>query len=265
MAAAAAGLSGAACPEATAVLAVRGLTRAFGGARGVFDVSLDLHAGEFVALIGPSGAGKTTLLRLLAGLDAPDSGSVLREDQPCTRPERGDTRVALVFQSPRLVGRRDALSNVLAGRLGRMGRWPALLGRWNEADLQMAVDALAQVGLPQVVSDRADRLSGGEQQRVSIARALVQQPRVLLLDEPVSSLDPTNARLILEMLAGCARRGLAVLASLHQHELAREFAHRVIEIADGRTLAPLRPGVQGHRTIPDQSGLITAPAPALRS
>ncbi len=223
-------------PEAVAPLAARGLTRAFDSARGVFDVSLEVRAGNFVALIGPSGAGKTTLLRLLAGLDAPDAGVVLRDGQPCAHRHHGDTRVALVFQRPRLVGRRDALSNVVAGRLGRVTRWRGLLGRWRDDDLRIAVEALAQVGLAQVAAERSDRLSGGEQQRVSIARALAQQPRVLLLDEPVASLDPDNARIVLEVLRGCAQRGLAVLASLHQHDLAHQFADEVIELSSGRRL-----------------------------
>jgi phosphonate transport system ATP-binding protein len=236
MAAAAARLSAVAPPAPAAVpaLAARSLTRAFGNGRGVFDVSLDLDAGEFVALLGPSGAGKTTLLRLLAGLDRPDAGSVLRDGVPCERRRRGDTRVALVFQRPQLVGRRDALSNVVVGRLGRVPRWHGLIGRWSDGDLRTAMDALAQVGLAHTVAERVDRLSGGEQQRVSIARALAQQPCVLLADEPVASLDPDNARAVLEILRACARRGLAVLASLHQHDLAHRYADRVLRLDGGR-------------------------------
>jgi phosphonate transport system ATP-binding protein len=227
--------------EEPAPLAARGLTRAFDGARGVFDLSLQVRAGRFVALIGPSGAGKTTLMRMLAGLDTPDAGAVLRDGVPCNHVRRGDTRVALVFQRPRLVGRLDALSNVVAGRLGHVTRWRGLLGRWHDDDLRLSIEALNQVGLAHVATDRADRLSGGEQQRVSIARALAQQPRVLLLDEPVASLDPDNARLVLEILRSCARRGLAVLASLHQHELAHEFADEVITLAAGRRLTSAAP------------------------
>jgi phosphonate transport system ATP-binding protein len=234
MAAAAARLSAATSADPGTVLAAQGLTRAFGNGRGVFDVSLRLGVGEFVALVGPSGAGKTTLLRLLAGLDRAESGAVLREGVPCAHRRHGDTRVALVFQRPQLVGRRDALSNVVVGRLGRVPRWRGLLGRWTDDDLRPAIAALAQVGLAHVAPERVDRLSGGEQQRVSIARALAQQPRVLLADEPVASLDPDNARVVLEILRACAQRGLAVLASLHQHDLAHRYADRVLRLDGGR-------------------------------
>lgn len=214
-------------------LQAQDLARRFANGRGISGVSLMLAPGDFVALVGPSGAGKTTLLRLLAGLDAPDAGTVLR-DGAAARPQRGDTRVALVFQKPRLVGRHAAVRNVLAGRLGHLSRTAALLGRFGEADLAIAFDALAQVGLLHVASERTDRLSGGEQQRVAIARALAQQPRVLLLDEPIASLDPDNARAVLAILRDCASRGLAVLASLHQPDLASEFAQLLLRMQDGR-------------------------------
>jgi phosphonate transport system ATP-binding protein len=215
-------------------LAMTGVTRRFGNGRGVADIDLRLHAGEFVALVGPSGAGKTTLMRLLAALEAPDSGTVLRFGEPRRAPRRGDARIAVVFQRPRLVGRLSALDNVLMGRLGTMPRWRALLGRFDAADRRCAFACLDRVGLLEHAGDRADRLSGGEQQRVSIARALVQAPRVLLADEPVSSLDPDNARAILTVLRGCADEGLAVLASLHQPELAHEFCSRVVALRAGR-------------------------------
>ena len=220
--------------DAPAVLAAQGLTRRFDGARGVSSVTLSLHDGQFTALVGPSGAGKTTLLRLLAGLDVPEAGEVRRDGAPVARPRRGDTRVALVFQRPQLVGRRSALDNVLAGRLGHLPRWRGLLARWGDTDLGIALQALADVGLLDRADARADTLSGGEQQRVSIARALSQQPRVLLADEPVASLDPANARRVLSILSAASRRGLAVLASLHQPELAREFADRVVTLDGGR-------------------------------
>lgn len=222
-----------AATEAGALHAER-LTRRYPGGHGVQDATLALHAAEFTALVGPSGAGKTTLLRLLAGLERPDAGRVLRDGLPAAGMQRGDTRVAVVFQRPRLVGRRSALANVLAGRLGHLPRWRGLLGRYGDADLRIALGALAQVGLLERADSRADRLSGGEQQRVSIARALAQQPRVLLADEPVASLDPDNARNVLGILRDCRSRGLAVLASLHQPELAQEFCDRILRMEAGR-------------------------------
>lgn len=214
-------------------LVASGLTRRFANGRGISAASLTLARGDFIALVGPSGTGKTTLLRLLAGLDRADAGTVLRDGAPAGA-RRGDTRVALVFQKPRLVGRQTALRNVLAGRLGHRPRTQALLGRFDAADVAIGLNALAQVDMLHVAADRTDQLSGGEQQRVAIARALAQQPRVLLLDEPVSSLDPANARSVLRILRTCADNGMAVLASLHQHDLAAEFARRVVRMQDGR-------------------------------
>jgi phosphonate transport system ATP-binding protein len=213
------------------LLAARGVSRRFANGRGLRPIDLSVRAGQFVALLGPSGAGKTTLLRLLAGLDRPGSGTVLFDGRPRWPVHRGDTAVALIFQKAHLVGRISAVRNVLGGRLGHRSRWRGLLGRFAEADWLVALDCLDKVGLLEHALDRTDRLSGGEQQRVAIARALAQQPRLLLADEPVSSLDPGNARQVLELLRGCADRGLAVVASLHQPELARRFADRIVPFA----------------------------------
>lgn len=211
-----------------------GLTRAFANGRGVFGIDLEVVPRQFVALVGASGAGKTTLLRLLAGLDRPDAGTLLRFGEDNLLARRGDTRVALVFQRPRLVGRLSAVENVMAGRLGHLSRWRGLFKRFGTADWRIAFECLHRVGLLTHAGDRADRLSGGEQQRVAVARAMAQQPRVLLADEPVASLDPANARVVLDILRECARDGLAVVASLHQPELAREFADRVVTLASGK-------------------------------
>ncbi len=215
-------------------VAAIGLTREFRSGRGVFDVDLHVESRQFLALVGPSGAGKTTLLRLLAGIERPDAGALTRFGDQDASACRGDTRVALVFQRPRLVGRLSAVENVLAGRLGHLPRWKGLLKRFAARDWTLAFECLDQVGLLAHAGDRADRLSGGEQQRVSIARALAQQPRVLLADEPVSSLDPLNARLVLGLLRQCADQGLAVVASLHQPDLALEFSDRIIALSNGR-------------------------------
>lgn len=219
------------------------VSRDHGQGRGAHEVSLTLSVGCFLALVGPSGAGKTTLLRLLAGLDTPDAGQVLRDGLAAPERRRCDTRVAMMFQRPRLVGCASALANVLTGRLGRLSGWHGLVGRYAEDDHLIAFDALAQMGL----LERADTLSGGQQQRVSIARALAQQPYLLVADEPVASLDPVNAHNVLRILREASMRGLAVLASRHQPEMACQYAHRLLQLRDGR----LQPG--GER-----------PAPAMR-
>jgi len=221
--------------SAATLLAAQALTRSFGAnpPRGVFDLHLVLRAGEFVALLGASGAGKTTLLRLLAGLEAADRGRIERFAGRARDP-RGDTSVALVYQRPRLVGRLNVIDNVLAGRLGHVSLWRGLARRFHVDDWRIAFAALDRVGLLDRAGERTDRLSGGEQQRIAMARALAQQPRVLLADEPVSSLDPANAERVLDTLRALADEGMAVLCSLHQPQLARRYADRIIGLSHGR-------------------------------
>ncbi|MFN7573078.1 MAG: phosphonate ABC transporter ATP-binding protein [Betaproteobacteria bacterium] len=253
--------SGAAQLPLSVVLGARAVSRRYGhgtAQRGVFDISLTLRAGEFVALLGASGAGKTTLLRLLAGLEVPDAGRIERTGHSATRHHRGDTSVAIVFQRPRLIGRLTAIDNVLGGRLGHVPRWRGLARRFREEDWRAALTALARVGLLERAEERTDRLSGGEQQRVAIARALAQQPRALLADEPVASLDPANAVRVLDILRALADDGLAVLCSLHQPEWARQYADRVLGLAAGRLSGPLAPAALDERAL---AALYVAPTP----
>jgi phosphonate transport system ATP-binding protein len=204
-------------------LVVSGLDVALGGRTVLRGVSLEVAAGEVVALAGLSGAGKTTLLRAVAGLLAVASGDVLAGGRP-----------ALVFQQHALAGRLTARDNVLVGALGRMGFWRAALRLWPRAEVVAAEACLDQVGLSGLGDRRADRLSGGQRQRVAIARALLQRSAVLLADEPVASLDPETAEGVLALLRELARRErLAVLVSLHQPDLAARFADRLLRLEDG--------------------------------
>ena len=216
------------------LLAAHGAARVFSNGRGLLGIDLQVCAGEFVALLGPSGSGKSTLLRLLAGLDRATAGEILLLGAPRRPSHRSDTSVALVFQRPHLVGRISAVENVLGGRLGHAPRWRAMLRQFTQTDWTVAFEALEKVGLLRHAHDRTDRLSGGEQQRVAIARALAQQPRLLLADEPVSSLDPDNARAVLRVLRECSYAGIAVVCSLHQPELAVAFADRTVSMDAGR-------------------------------
>lgn len=219
---------------AAPLMATHGLSRVYANGRGLLSIDLQVRAGEFVALLGPSGAGKSTLLRLFAGLDRATAGGILLRGVPRTPAHRRDTSVALVFQRPHLVGSISAAENVLGGRLGHATLWRGLARAFTENDWALALEALDQVGLLGHAHDRTDRLSGGEQQRVAIARAIAQQPRLLLADEPVSSLDPANAQRVLRILRGCADRGIAVVCSLHQPQLASEFADRAVFLEAGR-------------------------------
>ncbi len=207
-------------------LSIEGLSVALGRQPVLSDVSLAVAAGEVLAIEGESGAGKTTLLRAAAGL-LPHAGRV----------RSGDARPALVFQHHALARRLTARDNVLVGALGRLGFLRAAARLWPAEELALAAECLERVGLGPLANRRADRLSGGQCQRVAVARALMQRAPVLLADEPVSSLDPANAEAVLTLLRGLARQeGLAVLVSLHQPELARRHADRRLRLESGRVV-----------------------------
>ena len=199
-----------------------GVSARLGGRAVLRDVSLEVGAGEIVALQGPSGAGKTTLFRAAAGL-VPSTGKIVADGRP-----------AVVFQHHALAGRLSVRDNVLVGALARIGLLRATLRQWPSAEIGHAEDCLDRVQLAGFGARRADTLSGGQRQRVAIARALAQNSGVLLADEPVASLDPGNADLVMELLRDLAHReGLGVLVSLHQPELARRFADRSLRIEEG--------------------------------
>ena len=195
------------------------------------DVSFQCAPGEFIALLGASGSGKTTLLRGAAGLLAFDRGVV-------RSPGSGDRRtIAMVFQSHVLIDRLSALDNVLAGRLGYNPRWRGWLRRFTRDDRLLAADCLDRVGLLSHAARRVDAMSGGERQRIALARALAQKPAVLLADEPVASLDPEAGASVLRLLRECCRdRQATVVCSLHQPALALEHADRVVALRSGRVV-----------------------------
>lgn len=212
------------------MLAVRDLEKRYDGTPAISDVSVELRPGELTVLIGRSGAGKTTFLRCLDGLESPDAGTVALEGSPVEA-----TDVALVFQEGALVEGKSALENVLDGGLGREPAWREALGWHTPAEKRAAIERLHAVGLGGYADRRVRDLSGGERQRVGIARALHQEPAVLLADEPVASLDPPTGRSVLRQLAAVVRdRELVGLVSLHQPDLAREVADRYLGIREGR-------------------------------
>ncbi|MFC6938786.1 phosphonate ABC transporter ATP-binding protein [Salinirubellus sp. GCM10025818] len=197
-------------------------------------VSFDVESGEFVVVLGPSGAGKSTLLRILNGLTPPTSGTVRVNDRPVG--EAG-SEVGMVFQLHYLIESMSAYRNALTGSLGRTGPLRSLLTLNPRTDKRAALEALETVGLLGEAEQRAGSMSGGQKQRVGIARALVQNPGLLLADEPVSSLDPKAARDVMGYMKRAAEeRDLTTLASLHQVNIAREFGDRFVGIRDGRVL-----------------------------
>lgn len=225
-----------------ASLVLSGITKRYGSTTALDDTSFSVSPGEFVALVGPSGSGKSTVFRTVTRLVSPDSGriEVLGRDMAALRGRKlRDARrdIGLIFQQFNLIGRMPAISNVLAGRLGHAPTWRVVTRLFSGADRQLALACLDRVGLLDKAYQRADSLSGGQQQRVAIARVLAQRSRVILADEPVSSLDPQASENVLNLLRTIAREeGLAVLCALHQVDLARAFADRVVALRDGRVV-----------------------------
>ena len=208
------------------------------GVSALRDVSLTIRDREVTVLLGRSGAGKSTLLRALNLLTAPTSGVVTSAQlgplhrAGTIRAHRRDT--AIVFQQHQLIGRLTALQNVLMARLGRHSFWRTLLP-FSDAERRLALACLDRVGLFEKAADRCDSLSGGQQQRVGIARALAQEPKLILADEPVASLDPSTSHTVLKRFQSiCAEDGIPVVISLHQLEFARTFADRIVGLAAGR-------------------------------
>jgi len=204
------------------------------------DATASFPQGRFIVLLGPSGAGKSTLLRCLNGLVRPTSGSVISETGEAITNGGSRTlrdhrqRTGMIFQQHHLIGRLTALQNVLTGRLALHGSLRSLLPLPRQ-DRLLALECLERVGLLDRALHRADQLSGGQQQRVGIARALAQQPRTILADEPVASLDPSTADRVLSLLQTiCMESGITAIVSLHQIDLAKRYADRVLGLSGGR-------------------------------
>jgi phosphonate transport system ATP-binding protein len=227
-----------------AVLSVRHVSKTFGATRALDDVSIEVGAGEMVALIGPSGSGKSTLLRLTAGLSTIDGGAgsievlgrpLAAEGRLAPGARAVRSQIGFVFQQFNLVGRLSLFTNAAIGALGRTGFWRGLVGAWTHETRTAAMAALTKVGIAAHAAQRTNTLSGGQQQRGAIARALVQRARIILADEPVSSLDPVSARTVMELLRALNRSdGLTVLVTLHQVDYAVAYCDRIVALAGGR-------------------------------
>ena len=202
-------------------------------------IDLEIPEGQVLALIGPSGAGKSTLIRCINRLVEPTSGNVYLGDIELTglsssalRRER--RRMGMIFQEYALVERLTVMENVLSGRLGYVGFWRSFLRRFPQSDVDEAFRLLDRVGLAHMADKRADELSGGQRQRVGICRALIQNPALLLVDEPTASLDPKTSRQIMRLICElCQERGLAAIINIHDVALAQMFVQRVIGLRFG--------------------------------
>ena len=205
-------------------------------------VSLTVGNDEVVFVIGPSGAGKSTLIRCINRLVEPDAGSITLDGLEITTLPPADLRRArrqmgMIFQEFNLVERLTVMENVLSGRLGYVGLWQAWRRRFPPEDVAMAFATLRRVGLEGMENKRADALSGGQRQRVGIARALVQRPKILLVDEPTSSLDPKTSEAVMALITELAdEERIPALINIHDVPLARRFARRIIGLSAGRVV-----------------------------
>ncbi|MBS3021084.1 Glutamine transport ATP-binding protein GlnQ [Comamonas sp. PE63] len=220
------------------MISIRNLRKSYGSNHVLHGIDMDVKAGEFVVMLGLSGAGKSTLLRCMNGLNQPDSGQLqVGGIDLMRRHSRRELarHVAMVFQHHNLVQRLSVRKNVLTGRLGQVGTLASVLQLFRQSDIALADACLQRVGLAHKADERTEALSGGQMQRVGIARALAQQPQVILADEPVASLDPKTARSVLQYLRDATRElGIAVVCNLHQVDYAREFGDRIVGLSQGR-------------------------------
>lgn len=233
---------------AGAVVSLRGVGVVYGANRALDGIDLEVRSGERVALVGPSGAGKTTVLNLCNATIAPTIGSVsvLGHDLEAASPTELRAlrrRIGTVYQQLHLVGPLRVVHNVNAGRLGSWTTARALRSLVRPVEAAAARQALAQVGIADKIHERTDRLSGGEQQRVALARVLVQRPALILADEPVASLDPARAEEVMDLLGSVVEEGTGtLLVSLHDFDLARRRCDRVVGLRSGRILFDLPAG-----------------------
>lgn len=223
------------------MIEIRGLSKRYGSLQALDNVDLQVQPGEFCVVLGPSGAGKSTLLACINRLVTPDAGEITvgPHSRPATRAALRALRrdVGMVFQDHNLVPRLSVLKNVLLARLPYLSTLTSILQCFPQRDIDLALDCLRRVDLADRAWSRSDRLSGGQQQRVGIARAIAQQPKVILADEPVASLDPHSARTVLGDLRRAARElSVSVLCNLHQVPYATEFADRIVGMRAGRVV-----------------------------
>jgi phosphonate transport system ATP-binding protein len=237
-----------------------------GGVRALEDVSLEVHAGEFLAVLGLSGSGKSTLLRCINRLIDPTEGRVWIFGEEITALKGAKLRemrsqVAMIFQQFNLVRRQTVLTNVLSGALGRSPLLSSLVLSFPPDERDRAIACLDRVGIGDRSASRADALSGGQQQRVAIARALMQQPRMILADEPVASLDPALRHSVMRHIEALNRdEGMTVMCSLHDIDLVTRYATRMVALREGRLVWEGKPDEFDQATFKEIYGEEAQPA-----
>jgi phosphonate transport system ATP-binding protein len=224
------------------MLQLDNVTRTFSKKTAVDSVTFDIPQGQMVGIIGRSGAGKSTLLRMINRLNDVSTGAIRFGDIEVSSLRGAALRhwqrdCAMIFQQFNLVPRLDVLTNVMLGRLNHRSTISSLFGLFSEDERVAALAALERLGIEQTAMQPAGTLSGGQQQRVAIARALMQQPKMLLADEPIASLDPLNAKIVMDALRDInEREGITVITNLHTLDTARSYCERIIGMAHGRVV-----------------------------
>ena len=219
------------------MFALDGVAKSYPGTQALLPLSLTIEAGERVAVLGPSGSGKTTLLYLMAGLVQPDQGAIYIDGIPLSSLDPGrrlSGLVGVIHQQLDLVPHLAVVHNVLAGRLGQWSIWRSMLSLLYPRDRHLAVEALEKVGIAHKMHEKTSRLSGGEQQRVAMARLLLQAPSAILADEPVASLDPARADALMHLLTDIVTElDKTLVASVHSVHVARTYLTRAIGLRNG--------------------------------
>lgn len=243
------------------MLTIQALTKVYpGGDKALTDISFDVAKGQVVGLIGPSGAGKSTLIRCINRLVEPSSGVISLNDHAITglnqaQLRRARRQIGMIFQEYALVERLTVMENVLSGRLGYVNAWQSFWRQFPAKDVQRAQALLDRVGLLSHRDKRADALSGGQRQRVGIARALAQEPALLLIDEPTASLDPKTSRQIMRLLLEiCRESGLPAIINIHDVLLAQQFTDRIIGLRAGQVVYDGSPQGLSHAVLTDIYG-----------
>jgi phosphonate transport system ATP-binding protein len=222
------------------MLQIKSLTKRYRtGDLALKGIDLDVPDGQVMALIGPSGAGKSTVIRCINRLVEPTAGTITLNGTEIVALRSGDLRrmrrrMGMIFQEYALVERLSVMENVLSGRLGYVGFWQSWARKFPQSDIDEAFRLLQRVGLDYMADKRADELSGGQRQRVGICRALIQNPELLLVDEPTASLDPKTSRQIMRLIKElCAERKLSAIINIHDVMLAQMFAERIVGLKLG--------------------------------
>lgn len=223
------------------ILEFKNVSKIYGNGqiRALNQASFTVEEGEFVSIIGPSGAGKSTLLRCINRLVDASEGTIIFDGEDITHINKKElrkvrTKTGMIFQHYNLVDRLSVIENVLHGKLGQKSTLSGMFGHYTEEEKQQAFQILKELGLEEHAYKRCDELSGGQKQRVGIARAIMQQPKLILCDEPIASLDPKASRIIMDHLASINKqKKITCIVNLHQVDVAKKYSKRIIGVTNG--------------------------------